>query len=198
MKIYTGRAPKNPVEIVTHLPGLRMKEPGGSETFIVRKHIHSRSVRRIFGVSMRRWFFGLMIYSDPVDRRPTPPEDNRLALEKAEADIKALITLFETDAVFVGTGWAKFPDASAGTWPEVCVNITNYGADAEDIPRSEWQTVAALAEEFGRDAPEAWAAWRRGLDDTPKPSLGPKGKAALEALKARAALSHGEDDNGSL
>jgi len=95
------------------------------------------------------------------------------------ADLKAkqaaLLNLMLTDECFVSNN----PRLA------VVVNINNYGADGEEIPESEWIAVSALVDEFGTEACQAWAAWRRNplATDTPKPGLGVLGKECLAKLK---------------
>lgn len=143
-------------------------------------------------------------YADFVlSAAPQPPtvvaltrerDQAREALENEKADLAALLSILYTDEAFIGTHWESFPDASAGAWPSLSAHINNYAADAEEIPRSEWQAVSKLIGEFGRGSVEAWACWRRGIDKPPKGSLTADGEKALAALKRARSVLHPEKE----
>jgi hypothetical protein len=64
VKFYLGQT-KNPMRLVTKVPGYRFKDHDAPETYIERPSEITRPVRRLFGLSIGQTFFGVMICNQP-------------------------------------------------------------------------------------------------------------------------------------
>jgi hypothetical protein len=117
----------------------------------------------------------------------------RAEASRQTADFDAAFYILYKDVAFVGTHWEAWPNAAAGTWPALCVHVSNYGADAEEAPREHWPMLAAAIKKHGDWAGEAYACWRRGVDEPGKGKLSEEGRAALNEFRqadaGRAALA---------